>query len=230
MAARSNSGEGSAFGIPCLSLAPTPPIESAHILVGRILSERNVRNSVVYNVLKGAWARFGNVKMTEIDSSTMKFVFQSDRDLRQAMDHSPWSVQGRCLNLRAIPSIRCVDTAEFNLLQCWIQVFGLSLDMINEENAWRIGNAVGNCLEVEAAHVIQNRSFLRMKVELDTTVPLKVEFPWKDVNGLVKWANVKFERLEDICYGCGRLGHSSLTCKSDMVMSEGKQGFPMFGP
>lgn len=71
------------------------------------------------------------------------------------MDHSPWSVQGHCLNLRECQSNRCVGDVDFRLMQIWIQVFGLSLDMFNEVNGRSIGNMVGNCLEVEEDRVMK---------------------------------------------------------------------------
>lgn len=67
---------------------------------GRLLSSKSVRNSVVRNVLNLAWARFGHVKMKDVDDNTMAFEFESDRAREQILDLSPWSVQGHCLNLR----------------------------------------------------------------------------------------------------------------------------------
>lgn len=39
-----------------------------------------MKNLVVYNVLKVAWARYGSVRMTEVDDRTMAFEFQSEKD------------------------------------------------------------------------------------------------------------------------------------------------------
>lgn len=41
-----------------------------------------------YNVLKVAWARFGSVKMTEVDNNTMNFEFETERDKNQVLDQS----------------------------------------------------------------------------------------------------------------------------------------------
>lgn len=52
---------------------------------------------------------------------------------------------------------------------------------------------------------------------------------WVNALGQDKWADIKYERISDYCYGCGRLGHSSQTCAYNLVMSESKIGFPMYG-
>lgn len=48
-----------------------PPRHAPTILVGRIISSnKNIRNTVVYNVIRPAWTRYGAVRMTEIDEKT----------------------------------------------------------------------------------------------------------------------------------------------------------------
>lgn len=47
--------------------------------------------------------------------------------------------------------------------------------------------------------------------------------------GQEKWASVKYERLSDFCYGCERLGYTSLFCHDEVVMSELRQGIPSYG-
>lgn len=45
-----------------------------------------------------------------------------------------------------------------------------------------------------------------------------------------KWATVKYERLSDFCYGCGRLGHTSQVCVEEIAKLERDPEFPKFGP
>lgn len=92
------------------------PREARHRVVVKIIAQKNMRNSVVYNVVKGAWAKFGSVKMTEVDSITMNFEFGLERDKNQIMDQSPWLVQGHCLNLKECHSNRCVEEIDFGMM------------------------------------------------------------------------------------------------------------------
>lgn len=68
-----------------------------------------------------------------------------------------------------------------------------------------------------------------MKIEIDTSLPLKAGFRWVNEQGQDKWDNIKYERLSDYCYDCGRLGHTYQTCVEDVVMSDIKHGFPLYG-
>lgn len=123
-----------------------------------------------------------------------------------------------------------MEDINFNQLHIWIQVHGLSLDMYNPENAHRIDNIVGKCLMVEPAQAMQHRSFLRLKIEISTDDPLIVSFWWSNPQGHDKLTSIKYKRLSDICYGCGRLGHTSQYCEEKVAMSELKPEFPRYRP
>lgn len=135
-----------------------------------------MKNSAVYNVLKAAWARFGSVKMTEVDERTMSFEFQSDKEKAQVLDMSPWSVHGHCLSLKESVGEARIEEVDFYKMQMWVQVFGLSLDMHNKDNARNIGNSIGLCLGVEDDSVARHRPFMRVKLEIDVSKPLAEGF------------------------------------------------------
>lgn len=222
MATRANSAGRDSPGKPIITLVSSsdggnqPRFRS----FGRLLTHKQIRNTVVYNVLKVAWARFGQVDMTELDDNTMAFEFQSAEDQRQIMDQSPWSVQGHCLNLKDCSEHPTWEEVDFGKLHLWIQIGGLSLDMHNGENAMNIGNSIGKCISGEADSIARNIPFLRVKIELDVMVPLLEGFWWTCKSGVEKWATIKYERLSDVCYGCGMLGHASLSCRVSVAMSE----------
>lgn len=178
MTTRASSGGREPPRKPTLKLVSSSPSVTMqrHRSVGQLLTQKQIRNSVVYNVLKVAWARFGQVEMTELDERTMAFEFQSKEDQKQIMDMSPWYVQGHCLNLIDCNELSSLEEVEFGKLQLWVQIFGLSLDMHNRDNAMNIGNSIGKCISVEEDWVVRNRPFLRVKIELDVMVPLSDGF------------------------------------------------------
>lgn len=135
MAAQSSSRGSGGPHQTTLQLMYRPPGSEGSRLYSRILSSKAVRNAVVMNVLKIAWARFGTVKMNEVDENTMAFEFGNEGDKQQILDLSPWSVQGNCLNLRSCSADMTLEELNFDKLDVWIQVHGLSLGVNNAENA-----------------------------------------------------------------------------------------------
>lgn len=107
----------------------TLPCDSNTTVLDRIISHKGIKNTVIYNILKAAWASYGPVKMSELNESTMKFEFESNRDRKQILDLSPWSIQGHSFNLKECSLNACTQDVDFGSLQVWIQIVGLSSDM-----------------------------------------------------------------------------------------------------
>lgn len=109
MDTRANSREE---GLPRknnLYLISNPTWDYGTQFFGRIISQKTIKNTVVHNILKVAWARYRSVKMVEVDDKTMTFEFHNERDRDQIMDLSPWSVQGHRLNLKVCKANTCVE-------------------------------------------------------------------------------------------------------------------------
>lgn len=114
----------------------------------------------------------------------------------------------------------------------WIQIHGVPLEGFSEENARRIAGKVGEVEKVE--NPIWNnqivRGFMRAKVIVDLTKPLATGFwiPRKEFPNA--WAMIYYEKLQDYCYKCGRLGHARKECQEEMVMAIQNPNKPRYGP
>lgn len=189
-----------------------------------------VKNSVVFSVLKAAWSVYGSVKMTDLESGVMAFDFQNEADRAKVLDLSPWTIHGQCLNLKPCPTNKSLSGVDFGKLQVWVQVHGLSPQMINGENAEAIAGLVGQFVGMDKEDDMQNRGYLRLKVGLDVEQPLKSGFWWTDDEGGDQWAKIGYERLTDYCFGCGCIGHNAQACHREIAMAEDDRSKPMYGP
>lgn len=195
-----------------------------------MVSGRKIKNRVVQIVLKAAWERFGRVTISEVDAQTLSFEFQNDRDREQIMDLSSWSVNNHCYNLKACNANMSVEELDFTKVVMWAQIQGLSLDMLNAKNAECIGSSIGRCVSFEEEHLMRQRTFLRVQLEIDITVPLLAGFWWVNSNGQEKWAKITYERILDLCFGCGRIGHTSHHCEEKVLRDETDQDNPRYEP
>lgn len=74
------------------------------------------------------------------------------------------------------------------------------------------------------------RNFMRVKTDIDIDKPLSADLRWKNSEEEESWAELKYERLSIFFYGCGRLGHTSTSCKEEVMMSEIEVDSPKYGP
>lgn len=146
------------------------------------------------------------------------------------MDMSQWVIHGHCLNLKICQASQRVEDINFSWMQIQVKVHVLSPDMMNWDNTKKITNNLGKRIKLEKEADMQNRGFVRMKTEVNINNPLLAGFQWTNARGEEKWVSIKYERLLDFCYGCGKLGHTSQGCESETVLFEVNPSVPMYGP
>lgn len=101
---------------------------------------------------------------------------------------------------------------------------------MNGENARQIARNIGSCLELESDSEMQMRGFVRIKTEININSLLVPGFWWMNTRGEDNCATIKYERISDFCYGCGRLGHTSQGYQDEIVLSEVNPRLPMYSP
>lgn len=137
---------------------------------------------------------------------------------------------GHCLNMKVWEKNQSLDEVDFGSIRMWVQVHSLSGEMINGDNARQIASKVGKGLAFAYEQEMQARGYIRFLADLSTRDPLCPGFWWVNDRGVEKWVHLKYERLSDLCYGCGCLGHSSQVCELDIATSEVNPDLPMYGP
>lgn len=215
---------------PTLNLVSRPPEQRLGRVVGKVISQKPVKSNVVFSVLRAAWAGYGAVTMTDLSEGVLAFDFANAGDRDRVLDMSPWDIHGHCLNIQVCEVNQNHRDVNFGELQVWVQIHGLSLDMLTRDNAERVACSIGKCLQMDPEIEMQRRGYIRLKSVVRVCDPLLAGFWWTNAKGVERWAPIKYERLSDLCYGCGCLGHSSQVCNSEVVVSEQDNTMPMYGP
>jgi hypothetical protein len=85
---------------------------------------------------------------------------------------------------------------------------------LSTRNAAAIGKGLGNLLRVDNAsgETSTFRSYLRILVELDSSLPLKPGFNLTRPDGAITVVSFKYERLDVYCFDCGMIGHKQIFC------------------
>lgn len=215
-----------------MNLNATPRLIGKFCCVGMIISEKKPRLNAVQNVLSHAWKKYTSIHIKELNQQVLLIEFERKQDYDEIMDSCPWAIQGQCPSLKNWTGAMRIEDVDFMKTQIWVQVHGLELDRLNDENAQLIGNNLGDVAQIENTMGPEglDRSFLRMKVVIDARKPLKAGFWYARQNGEHAWARIKYERLPEFCYGCGTLGHTEKSCQGQLVRAEEDPRDPMYGP
>ncbi|KAH7533886.1 hypothetical protein FEM48_Zijuj04G0179200 [Ziziphus jujuba var. spinosa] len=67
--------------------------------------------------------------------------------------------------------------------------------------------------------------FMRIQVKIEVTKPLLTGF-FQNIKGKKMWVNFCYEKLGDLCYHCGIIGHLKKSCKSakQSLLEQGTEG------
>ncbi|KAJ1400226.1 Zinc finger, CCHC-type [Sesbania bispinosa] len=201
-------------------------------LVGKILTAKTLNKGAVKSILLKAWRAPNDIQITDMGTNKSLFTFSTKDEAKEVMVKGPWYVMGSIISLQYwVPRIAAHEIL-FDRIPFWIQLHGLPLEMISTSNAAKIMNKIGEVQEVENPLVGNHlmRTFIRVKTLIDTKKPLSTGC-WVPRKGMPKaWIHFRYERLQNLCYKCGILGHEQKECKQERIMESFNPSLPKFGP
>ncbi|KAE9465341.1 hypothetical protein C3L33_02748, partial [Rhododendron williamsianum] len=184
------------------------------VLVGKIISIRKPHRQGVFNVINKAWRTRGNFSISIWRDSLYAFTFDLEEDLLKITNQAPWSVMGGLLVLARWNHDMTIEDLDFSHSPFWVQIHGLPLGQMNRKNGEAIANLIGK-LDSSGMKTYDTSTFkdyLRLRVIIDITRPLKKGFFLKRREKEDLWIRFKYERLSDFCYVCGLIGHGLNDC------------------
>ena len=102
----------------------------------------------------------------------------------------------------------------FDLVIFWVQLHNVPDKCLTQATGEAVGNNIGTLVQIaDLEDDREGGEFLRIWVKMDITKALpRCCKLWSDGEH-VGWALLKFKRLPNFCYWCGRLTHSERDCE-----------------
>ncbi|KAL7224390.1 hypothetical protein ACSBR1_025780 [Camellia fascicularis] len=163
-------------------------------LMGKVLGPKVLNKNDVSSILSGA------LTISPWSDNTFIFRFSDGDDRDRILNESPWLIMGYLLVLKPLSKEITVEDSDFRWCPFWIHAHGLPFQHMTKKIGEILENRIG--------------SYLRFRVKVDTHEPFPRGFWLKRSQGEADiWINFKCEKLSDICYDYGRVGHDKKICK-----------------
>ncbi|XP_021770650.1 uncharacterized protein At4g02000-like [Chenopodium quinoa] len=151
-------------------------------------------------------------------------------DRKKVLDDRPWVFDNQILLLKEICADEQPSEVTFDSCPFWIRLIDVPFRLCSIKFARDDGDCIGECLEVDESGPLCWEEYMRVKVVVNITKPLRRGMKVVVETGSTKWVGFKYERLGDFCYYCGRIGHTDKDCEEkDTCDSESPVVF-QYGP
>nr|POE55507.1 hypothetical protein CFP56_67926 [Quercus suber] len=98
------------------------------------------------------------------------------------------------------------------------------------ENLRNLGAKVGKVVEIDFTGDGGGdwRRFTRIRIEVDYTKPLLPGVFLLRLNLNDLWISIKYEKISEICYNCGIIGHEEKNCQGETFVLQNFHGINFF--
>ena len=184
------------------------------ILAAKFLTKRMVNIESVARTFKPLWRPQGDLKIKDMGDNKNFFTFEDEYDLERVLEHEPWTYDKHLVIFERVEVNVPISALSFQYIPFWVQIHDLPVHCLTPEFRDSIGSSLGTLLQMsESEGEGSTGNFLRVRVKIDITKPLsRVRKVWS-AGKVIGWAALRYERLPNFCYWCGRVSHDDRDCE-----------------
>ncbi|XP_068331391.1 uncharacterized protein At4g02000-like [Pyrus communis] len=179
-------------------------------LVGTALTHKVLNKWGVRNILRATWKEMGEFEVKWAHGNTFIITVQDERSAERILSQVPWAVMKQNFSIKRWPPELAIEEIPMELVPFWVQIRGVPLCLCTETNVRRLAKEIGELMEIEDP--AKARGFLRVRVIINTKNPLAKGCWIPRESNTDSWIEFRYERLQDFCYKCGRIGHANNEC------------------
>ncbi|KAL4303172.1 hypothetical protein GQ457_10G004290 [Hibiscus cannabinus] len=178
------------------------------------------------------WNPLGEIQLIDLDNEYFLVRFAKEEDYVHVLTGEPWVVYGSYLTVQPWSRNFSTNSEYPERIMVWVRLPKLPYRYYTKSLFRYIANAIGQVVRIDYNTEDGKRGrFARLAVTIDLNKPL--------VSGIVidgTRQDIEYEGLPDICFSCGKYGHSKDLCGKEAVGSTnsevetGRDPKELFGP
>ncbi|KAL8456616.1 hypothetical protein ACS0TY_034736 [Phlomoides rotata] len=181
-------------------------------LVGKLCTDKTVNSFALSEVMIKAFRSKGKLNARDWGHGLWIFSFELEEDRAWVIRNQPWHFDNVLFAIKPLYGKEQPSSIQFTTTAFWIRVYDLPLLCQTTDSLVSIASKIGTLVAYEKHDPIEPVEFVRVKVEVDITRPLRNGLSVR-LTGEVLWIPIKYESMPSFCYCCGVIGHYFKTCK-----------------
>ncbi|KAL9690959.1 hypothetical protein QQ045_011376 [Rhodiola kirilowii] len=165
--------------------------------------------------MNGAWNLIKDAEFVEFSKNAALGKFDSEEDMRKAMEDGPWWFKGWAVLLQRWWKGMKPSDVNQRKIEIWIQMHEVPIQVRDRTTAKEVATVVVNLVVREGMKNIEVKStYLRAQIELSVDDPIRRGLLLQIPDNWPQWISFIYERLPNVCFRCGRLTHETSRCGS----------------
>ncbi|TXG48232.1 hypothetical protein EZV62_027526 [Acer yangbiense] len=196
-----------------------------HCLVGKVLSGKRVNRDAFKTLIDQLWSPFGAVETEVVGDNIFMFYFNNQVDRDWIWQRGPWYFEKRLIALEKPVGTGEISLLGFNRVELWVQIHDVIVMCMNRRMAKWMAEQIGEVIDIPYESKECWGRYMRVKVQIDILKPLKRWLRLKlDKTDKIVVVGLKYERLSEFCYACGKIGHGIKECLDAEARNEALTG------
>ena len=177
---------------------------------------RTVGFNFLQSKLNLLWKPSGRIDCVDLGKEFYTVRFSVKVDMDAVLKNGPWFIGGHFLSIRPWETFFKPDCASVSAIAVWIRLHQLPLELYEPEVLKQIGGSIGKVLRIDTQTAIEARGqYARLCILVDINKPLI------DTVLIGRFEQlVSYERLQKLCFSCGRVGHMKEGCHYTIKRTE----------
>ncbi|TXG71930.1 hypothetical protein EZV62_000509 [Acer yangbiense] len=168
-------------------------------LVGKVISYKKVNIEAFKGLIEQIWSPFGQVEVESVGDNLFIFYFNNGEDRNRVLQRGPWHFGNSLIVLEKSTEEGNVSKLGFNCTDFWVQIHDILILCMNRRTAKWLAEQIGEVVEIPS----ESRECQTDEVTL---------------------VSLKYEKLPDFCYACGRIGHGMKECLDEEARKMALEG------
>ncbi|TXG56775.1 hypothetical protein EZV62_018088 [Acer yangbiense] len=165
------------------------------------------------------------VAIEAVGVNIFMFHFINQEEQNHIWQRGSWYFDKSLIILEKPEGMGNISLLRFNKVELWIQIHDVPIMCMNRRTAKWMAKQLGKVIEIPMESKDCWGKFMKVKVLIDISKSLKRWLRLKlDKSTNILMVSLKYERLPEFCYVCGRIGHASKECFDEEAKIEALKG------